>query len=50
MPSLRLNFGLALLKAGALKEAIEVFTPLLNQDAPGSAEAQRLRMIVGMAP
>jgi tetratricopeptide (TPR) repeat protein len=49
MPGLRLNLGLSLFKSGALKEAIETFTPLLNSEPPSSSEALRLTTIIGLA-
>ena len=39
MPGLRLNLGLALFKAGELKQAILEFKPLLKSQPPGSPEA-----------
>jgi tetratricopeptide (TPR) repeat protein len=49
MPGLRLNLGLALFKAGELKEAIQTFDPLLKDQPPSSPEAQRLRTLIGLA-
>jgi tetratricopeptide (TPR) repeat protein len=49
MPGLRLNFGLSLFKSGALKEAIQTFTPLLKSEAPSSPEALRLTTLIGLA-
>jgi tetratricopeptide (TPR) repeat protein len=49
MPGLRMNLGLALFKAGALKDAIRVFEVLLKQQPPSSAEAQRLKTLIGMS-
>jgi tetratricopeptide (TPR) repeat protein len=49
MPSLRLNLGLALFKAGELKQAIQEFQPLLAKGSAGSPEAQRLTILLGMA-
>ena len=49
MPSLRLNLGLALFKAGELKQAIVDFQPLLAKAQAGSPEAQRLTILLGMA-
>jgi tetratricopeptide (TPR) repeat protein len=46
---LRLNLGLALFKGGELKQAIQEFTPLLNSEPSGSAEAERLTILLGMA-
>ena len=49
MPGLRLNFGLSLFKSGALKEAIQTFTPLLKSEPPSSPEALRLTTLIGLA-
>ncbi len=49
MPGLRLNFGLSLFKSGALKEAIQTFTPLLKSQPPSSPEALRLETLIGLA-
>jgi tetratricopeptide (TPR) repeat protein len=49
MPGLRLNLGLALFKSGALKEAIQTFTPLLKSQPPSSPEALRLATLIGLA-
>jgi tetratricopeptide (TPR) repeat protein len=49
MPGLRLNLGLSLFKSGALKPAIEVFTPLLKSQPASSPEALRLSTLIGMA-
>ena len=49
MPGLRLNLGLSLFKSGALKEAIQAFTPLLKSQSPSSPEAQRLTALIGLA-
>ncbi len=49
MPGLKMNLGLALFKAGELKEAIQVFKPLLSTQAPSSREAQRLKTLMGLA-
>lgn len=49
MPGLQLNLGLALFKAGDLKPAICIFEPLLKAAPPGSPEAQRLRILLGIA-
>lgn len=46
---LRLNLGLALFKDGQLKEAIPEFAILLNKAPAGSAEAERLEILLGMA-
>jgi tetratricopeptide (TPR) repeat protein len=49
MPGLRLNLGLALFKADDLKEAIPEFAILLKSAAPGSPEAMRDTILLGMA-
>lgn len=49
MPGLRLNLGLSLFKSGALKQAIETFTPLLKGQPTGSPEALRLTTLIGLA-
>src|SRR5689334_9813946 len=49
MPQLRMNLGLALFKAGALKDAIRLFEALLRQQPPSSPESQRLKTLIGMS-
>ena len=49
MPGLRLNLGLALFKGGELKEAIQVFEPLLKSEPASSPDAQRLTALIGIA-
>jgi len=49
VPGLRLNLGLALFKGGELKQAIQEFRPLLKSQAPGSPDAERLTILMGMA-
>jgi len=49
MPSLRLNLGLALFKAGELKQAIQTFDLLLKSQPQNPAEALRLKTLIGMA-
>jgi tetratricopeptide (TPR) repeat protein len=49
MPGLRLNLGLSLFKSGALREAIQTFTPLLSSAPPSSPEALRLTTLIGLA-
>ncbi len=49
VPGLRLNLGLALFKGGQPKEAIVEFNTLLRAAPRNSAEAQRLRLLIGMA-
>jgi tetratricopeptide (TPR) repeat protein len=48
-PGLRLNLGLALFKGGEMKQAIVEFEPLLKNQPPGSDQAQRLTILIGMA-
>ena len=49
MPGLKMNLGLALFKAGALKESIETFTPLLKSEPASSPDALRLTTLIGIA-
>jgi tetratricopeptide (TPR) repeat protein len=49
MSGLRLNLGLALFKAGDLKDAIQVFTPLLKSQPASSPDAMRLTALIGLA-
>jgi len=49
MPGLQLNLGLALFKDGQLRRAAQVFQPLLQGTPPDSPDAQRLRILIGMA-
>jgi tetratricopeptide (TPR) repeat protein len=49
MPGLQLNLGLSLFKSGALKEAIETFTPLLKSQPQASPERLRLSTLIGLA-
>jgi len=49
MPGLRMNLGLALFKAGEMKDAAGVFVRLYHQEAADSPDAQRLRLLIGMA-
>ncbi|HEV7218656.1 MAG TPA: tetratricopeptide repeat protein [Terriglobales bacterium] len=49
MPGLQLNLGLALFKAGELKQAIQIFEPLRESEPPSSVEAQRLTTLIGLA-
>jgi tetratricopeptide (TPR) repeat protein len=48
MPGLRMNLGLALFKAGDLKQAIQIFNPMLKRQSPSSPEALRLTVLIGM--
>ena len=45
---LRLNLGLALFKSGDLKGALPEFEKSLKGHAPGSPDAQRLTILIGM--
>jgi tetratricopeptide (TPR) repeat protein len=49
IPGLQMNLGLALFKAGDMKQAVDVFLPLYRRAAPDSPEAQRLRLLIGLA-
>jgi tetratricopeptide (TPR) repeat protein len=49
LSGVRLNLGLSLFKSGALKEAIQTFTPLLKSEPASSPEALRLTTLIGMA-
>jgi len=49
MPRLRFNLGLAYFKQGEYREALEQFDPLLKTETPGSDEAHRLAVLVGMS-
>jgi tetratricopeptide (TPR) repeat protein len=49
VPGLRLNLGLALFKLGELKQAIPEFTQSLKEAGPGSPDAQRLTILIGMS-
>jgi tetratricopeptide (TPR) repeat protein len=49
MPGVRLNLGLALFKSGALKAAINTWSPLLKSPAASSEDAIRLNILMGMA-
>ena len=49
MPGLRMNLGLALFKAGELRDALRIFDEILKTEPPSSAEAQRLTTLVGLA-
>ena len=48
VPGLRLNLGLALFKAGEMKEALQEFYPLLKSAPPSSSDRQRLVILIGM--
>jgi tetratricopeptide (TPR) repeat protein len=49
MPSLRLNLGLSLFKAGDLRGAIQTLRPLLASEPRSSPEALRLMTLIGLA-
>lgn len=49
MAAVRLDLGLALFKSGALKPAIDTFSPLLKNVPPSSPDAVRLETLIGMA-
>ena len=49
MPGLQMNLGLALFKSGDMKEAERTFVSLYHRTARDSPEAQRLRLLIGMA-
>lgn len=49
VPGVRLNLGLALFKGGRPKEAIVEFNTLLGAAPRNSVQAQRLRLLIGMA-
>lgn len=49
MPGLKLNLGLALFKAGKLREAVRIFDELSKAEPPSSPEAHRLQTLIGMA-
>jgi tetratricopeptide (TPR) repeat protein len=49
MPGLQMNLGLALFKAGDMRSAAGVFVSLYRHAAADSPDAQRLRLLIGMA-
>jgi len=49
IPALRMNFGLALFKAGQLRDALRIFEDLLNREPPSSAETQRLTTLIALS-
>jgi tetratricopeptide (TPR) repeat protein len=49
MSGIRLNLGLACFKSGAMKEAVEAFTPLLKVYPADSPEYVRVATLIGMA-
>jgi tetratricopeptide (TPR) repeat protein len=44
-----MNFGLALFKAGQLRDALRIFEDLLNREPPSSAETQRLTTLIALS-
>ncbi len=48
IPGLRLNLGLALFKAGEMRDALKEFGPLMKGTPESSPERQRLAILVGM--
>ena len=49
VPGLRMNLGLALFKAGDMKEALVEFNQLLKSTPPSSPDRQRLIILIGMS-
>ncbi len=49
VPGLRMNLGLALFKAGEMKEALLEFNQLLRGAPPSSPDRQRLVILIGMS-
>jgi tetratricopeptide (TPR) repeat protein len=49
MPRLGFNLGLAYFKAGAYRDALQQFKPLLKTEPPDSEEAQRMAILIGMS-
>jgi tetratricopeptide (TPR) repeat protein len=49
MPGLSLNLGLSLFKSGALKESIQIFSPMLKSRQTSPADAQRITALIGIA-
>lgn len=49
MPGLKLNLGLSLFKSGALRQAIQTFTPVLKSQPSASPEVLHLNVLIGMA-
>ena len=44
-----MNLGLALFKAGQLRDALRIFEDLLKREPPSSAEAQRLTTLIALS-
>jgi tetratricopeptide (TPR) repeat protein len=49
MPGLNLNLGLSLFKSGALKEAVRIFSAILDHQSLTPSETQRLDVLIGMS-
>ena len=49
LPGVRLDLGLSLFKGGELRSAIQTFEPLLKSEPESSAEALRLKTLIGLA-
>lgn len=49
MPGLQMNLGLALFKAGELKDSLRIFSSLRKSEPSGSAEALRLDTLIGLS-
>ena len=49
VPGVRLNLGLALFKAGQMKDAVHEFLPLYQRAPAASPDRQRLAILVGMS-
>lgn len=49
MPGLNLNLGLSLFKSGALKEAVRIFSAMLDHQSLTPSETQRLDVLIGMS-
>ena len=49
MPGLKMNLGLALFKAGKLREAVRIFNALLKAEPASSSDLRRLQTLIGMA-
>jgi tetratricopeptide (TPR) repeat protein len=49
MPGLNLNLGLSLFKSGALKDAVQIFSAILDHQSLTTSETQRLDVLIGMS-
>jgi tetratricopeptide (TPR) repeat protein len=49
IPGLQMNLGLALFKGGDMREAARVFLTLYHHSPTGSPDAERLKLLLGMA-